>query len=408
MDRDYKKDFPILNNLINDKELIYLDSAATSQKPISVINTVDNYYKQINANPHRGAYQLSINATEVYDGTRNKVRKFINADSSKEIIFTKNATEAFNLLASSYGMSFIEAGDEVVISIMEHHSNLIPWQRVCKAKGAILKFMYIGEDGIISETEYKTKITEKTKLVAVTHISNVLGTINPVKEIAEYAHTKGAVMIVDGTQSIPHRKIDVKDLDVDFFVFSGHKMLAPMGVGVLYGKEKLLLEMPPYLLGGDMVEYVYEQESTFAALPEKFEGGTQNVEAVIGLGAAIDYMNEIGYEVLQNIERDLTSYALQRLGELNFITVYGTKDLNLKSGVISFNVEGVHPHDVASIIDTYGVSIRVGNHCAQPLLRFLGINSTCRISFYLYNSKDDIDKFIESIKNVRRWLGYGA
>lgn len=408
MDRDYKRDFPILDVTLNGKNYVYLDSAATAQKPSSVIKAVEDYYRETNANPHRGAYALSIKATEAYGNGREKVRAFINANSVKEIIFTKNATEAFNLLGSSYGMNFINAGDEIVISIMEHHSNLIPWQRVCKAKGAILKYMYVGEDGIISDEEYKSKITTKTKLVGITHISNVLGTINPIKEIIEHTHKQGGIVVVDGTQSIPHRKIDVEELNADFFVFSGHKMLAPMGVGVLYGKEDLLLKMPPYLLGGDMVEYVYEQEATFAELPEKFEGGTQNVEAVVGLSAAIDYINEVGFEVLESIERILTAYALEKLAELPYITIYGTRDLFKKSGVISFNIEGVHPHDVASIIDTYGIAIRAGNHCAQPLLRYMGLNSTCRISFYLYNTKEDVDKFIESIKNVRKWLGYGA
>jgi cysteine desulfurase/selenocysteine lyase len=406
MNSNRREDFPIFKQ--QDKKTIYLDSAATSQKPYCVLEAVQDYYSRINANPHRGAYELSIKATEAYSEAREKTRKFINAASDKEVIFTKNATEGFNLIAEAYGMNFINPGDEIVLSIMEHHSNLIPWQRVCKARGAKLVYMYIGEAGIIEEEEYKSKITDKTKLVGITHVSNVLGTINPLKEIIKHTHEHGGVVVVDGTQSVPHMAVDVRELGADFFVFSGHKMLAPMGVGVVYGREKLLEKMPPYLYGGDMVEYVYEQETTYASLPEKFEAGTQNVEAVVGLGRAIDYITTIGFDSIHAIEEELLTYALEKLRELPYIKVYGVKEIEKRSGAIAFNIDGVHPHDVASILDTYGVAIRAGNHCAQPLHRYLGVNSTCRASFYMYNTLEDVDIFIESIKNVRKWLGYGA
>ncbi|MEG0642022.1 MAG: aminotransferase class V-fold PLP-dependent enzyme, partial [Clostridium sp.] len=297
-------------------------------------------------------------------------------------------------------MNFVNKGDEIVISIMEHHSNLIPWQMVSKAKDSELKYLYTNEDGEINLDEVRDKITSRTKIVSITHVSNVLGTINPIKEIIEYAHLMGAIVIVDASQSAPHMKIDVKDLNADFIVFTGHKMMAPMGVGVLYGREELLEKMPPYLFGGDMVEYVYEQEATFDKLPYKFEGGTQNVEAVVGLMEAIEYINEIGRDEISNIERELTIYALEKLKELSYVKVYGTNNIEKRSGVISFNIEGVHPHDAASIFDSYNVAIRAGNHCAQPLMRYMGLNSTCRVSFYVYNKKEDVDIFINVVKKA--------
>ena len=398
--RDFLKDFPTLNQERNGKRIAYLDSGATTQKPNSVINAIKDYYERINANPHRGAYELSVLATDAYDEAREKVRKFINAEKSEEIIFTKNATEAFNLLAMSYGMNFINEGDEIVISIAEHHSNLIPWQNVAKVKGAVLKYMYTDENGELTEEEIKSKISDKTKIVSITHVSNVLGTINPVKEIAEYAHSKGAIVIVDGAQSVPHMKVDVRDINADFLVIAGHKLLAPMGIGVLYGKKELLEEMPPVLFGGDMVEYVYEQETTYNVLPYKFEAGTQNVEAAIGLSKAIDYLNEIGIENVEAIEKELVTYALEKLSTLEYVTVYGPKDINKRGGVISFEIENVHPHDVASIFDTKGVCIRAGNHCAQPLMRYMGINATSRASFYFYNTREDVDRLIEAIEKA--------
>ena len=388
-----KKDFPILEN----REIAYLDSGATTQKPIQVIKAVEEFYEKYNANPHRGAYTLSMEATEKYEETRTKIAKFINAKHREEIVFSKNATESLNLIAYSYGMDNLKKDDEVVISIMEHHSNLVPWQKICKATDSKLNYMYINKDFELSDEEIESKITDKTKIVGITHVSNVLGTINNVKKIIKYAHKKGAIVIVDASQSIPHMKIDVQDLDADFLVFSGHKMLAPLGIGVLYGKREILNKMNPFLMGGDMIEYVYEQETTFAPLPNKFEAGTQNVEGVIGLGAAIDYIESLGYDKIQEIEKEVLEYAGQELSKLDYLTLYLTPNEENHSGVISFNINGVHPHDVASILDSEGVCVRSGNHCAQPLMRFLGIDSTCRASFYFYNTKEDVDRLVKAL-----------
>lgn len=391
-----KKDFPILEN----KNIAYLDSGATTQKPKQVIEAIKKFYETSNANPHRGAYGLSIEATEIYESTRTKIAKFINAKHREEIIFSKNATESLNLIAYSYGMNNLKKDDEVVISIMEHHSNLVPWQKVTKVTNSKLKYMYINENYELSDEEIENKITDRTKIVGITHISNVLGTINNVKKIIEYAHKKGAIVIVDASQSIPHMKIDVQDLDADFLVFSGHKMLAPLGVGVLYGKKELLEKMTPFIMGGDMIEYVYEQDTIFAELPNKFEAGTQNVEGVVGLGAAIDYIESIGYDKIQEIEKEVVSYAKQELSKLDYLTLYMTSNEDKHSSVISFNINGVHPHDVASILDSVGVCVRSGNHCAQPLMRFLGIDSTCRASFYLYNTKEDVDSLVNGLNKA--------
>ncbi len=402
-----KKDFPVLNQP-GEKKLVYLDSAATAQKPLAVINAIKDYYERLNANPHRGAYNLSILATEAYDSARAEVRDFIGALHNEEIIFTKGSTESFNLLAYSYGMNFLKEGDEIVLSIAEHHSNLIPWQQVARAKGAILKYMYINENYELSDEEIEDKITSKTKLVAITGMSNALGTIFPIEKIIKRAHEFGGVVCIDAAQSVVHKEINVRDLDADFLVFSGHKLMSPMGIGVLYGKKELLEKMPPFLFGGDMVEYVYEDNTTFAELPYKFEGGTQNVEAAIGLREAIRYIKGIGIKEIEEHVSNLLTYAHEKLEKLDFITLYGPIEANKNGGVISFNVKDVHPHDVSTILDSYGVAIRSGNHCAQPLMRYLNINSTCRASFYLYNTKEDIDIFIDSLKNVRRWLGYGS
>ena len=390
---DFKKDFPILYN----KDIAYLDSGATTQKPTQVISAIEEFYKNYNANPHRGAYSLSIKATEIYENTRTKIAEFINAKHREEIIFSKNATESLNLIAYSYGMDNLKKDDEVVISIMEHHSNLVPWQKVTKQTGSKLNYMYINENFELSDEEIESKITDKTKIVGITHVSNVLGTINNIKKIIKYAHKKGAIVIVDASQSIPHMRIDVQDLDCDFLVFSGHKMLAPLGIGVLYGKKEILNKMSPFIMGGDMIEYVYEQETTFAPLPNKFEAGTQNVEGVIGLGAAIDYIENIGYENINRIENEVVDYAIQKLSKLEFLTLYMTPNKENHSSVISFNINGVHPHDVASILDSCNVCVRSGNHCAQPLMRFLGIDSTCRASFYFYNTKEDVDRLVDAL-----------
>ena len=391
-----KDDFPILKN----RNIVYLDSGATSQKPQAVIDAISEFYKKCNANPHRGAYALSQEATEIYENTRTKIAEFINAKHREEIIFSKNATESLNLIAYSYGLENIEKDDEIVISIMEHHSNLVPWQKVAKTKQAKLNYMYINENFELSDEEIESKITDKTKIVGITHVSNVLGTINNIEKIIKYAHKKGALVIVDASQSIPHMKIDVQALDADFLVFSGHKMLAPLGIGVLYGKKELLDNMTPFLMGGDMIEYVYEQDTTFASLPNKFEAGTQNVEGVIGLGAAIDYIESLGYDKIEQIEREIVHYAIEELRKLSFLDLYLTKNNENHSAVISFNIKGVHPHDVASILDAEGVCVRSGNHCAQPLMRFLGIDSTCRASFYIYNTKEDVDRLVEALNKA--------
>ncbi len=391
-----RDDFPILQN----RKMAYLDSGATTQKPKQVIEAIEKFYENNNANPHRGAYSLSIEATEEYENTRKKIAKFINARYEEEIIFSKNASESLNLVAYSYGLDNLKKDDDVVISIMEHHSNLVPWQYVTGKTQSNLKYMYVNENYELSKEEIESKITDKTKIVAITHVSNVLGTINPVKEIIKYAHKKGAIVIVDASQSIPHIKIDVQDLDADFLAFSGHKMLAPLGIGVLYGKREILNKMNPFLMGGDMIEYVYEQKTTFAPLPNKFEAGTQNVEGVIGLGAAIDYISNLGYDKIQEIEDELLDYAREELSKLDFLKIYMTPNRKNHSAVISFNIKGVHPHDVASILDTENVCVRSGNHCAQPLLRFLGEDSTCRMSLYFYNTKQDIDMLVEALKKA--------
>ena len=407
-EEDIRKDFPLLTHKMNNQPLVYLDNGATTQKPEAVIKAVADYCTYCNANPHRGAYELSVKATDIYETARTRTQHFIGAARPEEIIFTKNATEALNLVAYSYGCANIREGDEIVITISEHHSNIVPWQFVAKARGAVLKYIYLAEDGNLSAEDIAAQITEKTKIVAVTHVSNVLGLVNDVRTIADRAHAVGAVIIVDGSQSVPHIAVDVQAMDADFFAFSGHKMLSPMGIGVLYGKCDILDAMPPFLFGGDMIEYVGEQDTTYAELPAKFEAGTQNVSGASGLIAAIDYLEKVGFDRIETIERDLISYALPKLRELPFVELYGCDSKrDNKTGIITFNVKDIHPHDVASILDSYGVAIRAGHHCAQPLMRYLGQNATCRASFYLYNTHEDIDRFIEALKKVRGVLGYG-
>lgn len=402
--RDYQQDFPLLAKS-NGKKIVYLDSAATTHKPQSVIDAITTYYKTYNANPNRGAYALSVTATEMVEGTRDKVKHFLGVDSLVgEIVFTKSATEALNLLAYSYGLHFIEKGDEILISIEEHHSNLIPWQRVAEEKGAILKYIYLKEDGTLDYEDFLKKINAKTKLLALTHVSNVLGFINPIEDMIKVAKKYGTVVVIDGTQAVPHLKVNLKALDPDFYVFSGHKVLAPMGIGVLYGKKALLEKMPPFLYGGGMVEYVEEQSTTYAEVPTKFEGGTQNVEAIVGLNAAIDYIEKIGISNVAALEEELLDYALKELSKIPYVKIYGTG--TNRAGILPFNIEGVHAHDVASILGNEGICIRAGSHCAQPLLQYLDISAICRASFYLYNTKEEVDYFIAKIKEVRRWLGY--
>ncbi len=404
---EYLRDFPILQTKMNGRPIVYLDNGATTQKPETVIRAVADYCTYCNANPHRGAYELSVKATDIYERARVRTQQFIGAARPEEVVFTKNATEALNLVAYSYGLANVREGDEIVITISEHHSNIVPWQFVAKSRGAVLKYIYLGEDGNLSEADIAQQITERTKIVAVTQVSNVLGLVNDVRAVADRAHAVGAVVVVDGSQSVPHIKVDVQAMDADFFAFSGHKMLSPMGIGVLYGKYDILDAMPPFLFGGDMIDYVGEQETTFAELPAKFEAGTQNVSGASGLIAAIDYLDKIGFDRIEAIERDLLSYSLPQLRELPFVELYGCDSTRgNKTGIITFNVKDVHPHDVSTILDSYGVAIRAGHHCAQPLMRYLGQNATCRASFYLYNTHEDIDQFIAALKKVRGVLGY--
>lgn len=406
IDSKIREDFPILEKKVNGSRLVYLDNAATTQKPKCVVDAISDYYYNHNGNPHRGAHTLSIEATSLYDNAKEAVKNFINADSEDEIIFTKNCTESLNLLAYSLSQSFKE-DDEILLCVSEHHSNILPWQRISKEKNLILKYIYVNEDGTIPESEYE-KINKNTKLISIAQMSNVLGTIFPVKKISQIAHEKGAIVVIDAAQSIPHMKVDVKDIDADFLVFSAHKMLGPMGIGVLYGKKHLLENMPPFLLGGDMIEYVYENDVTYAQVPFKFEAGTQNVEGAVGLKAAIDYLEKIGLQNIEAHEKMLTEYAVEEMLKIPYIEIYGPMDLEKRGGIISFNVKDIHPHDVSTILDSYGVASRAGHHCCQPLMRYMGINSSVRISFYLYNNIEDIDIFIDSIKNVRKWLGYGS
>lgn len=402
-----KKDFPVFSQKINNNDLIYLDNGATTQKPVQVINAMSDYNKLSHGNPHRGVHQLSIRATEEYDLAKEAVRRFINAESAEEIIFTRNTTESINMAAYSYGKEFIKENDEIVITISEHHSNMLPWQGLAREKGAVLKYIYLNDEGRISIEKLRSKITDKTRLVSIAHMSNVLGTVHPVKDVIDYAHTKGAIVMVDGAQSTPHMKVDVREMDADFFAFSAHKMLGPMGLGVLYGKRELLEAMPPFLLGGDMIEYVSEQDATFAPVPFKFEAGTQNVEGAVGLRSAIEYLENIGMDNIHNQEKQLTGYAIERMLALPYIKTQGPKDLDMRGGIISFTMDDVHPHDIATILDSYGIAVRAGHHCCQPLMSYLNVQATSRISFYLYNTTEDVDKFIEGIKNVRKWLGYG-
>lgn len=406
---NFRKDFPLISNLDEQgRGIAYLDNAATTQKPYYVINAEEDYYKYKNANPHRGAYDLSVAATKVLEEVREKTKRWLHAPEDSEVIFTKNASESLNLVAYSYGMNYIGEGDEIVLAISEHHSNLVPWQMVAKAKGAVLSYLYLNEEGRITLEEANKKITNKTKLVAIAQVSNVTGCVSPVEEIIQLAHSKGAVVVVDGTQGAPHLAVNLEQMDADFYAFSGHKMLGPMGIGILYGKKKYLDEMPPFLYGGDMIEYVEEQSTTYAPVPQKFEAGTQNMGSIAGFGAAIDYLTTVGMDTVQAVEEELTKYLLEQLSTIPYLSLVGSTSLDNRIGVVPFVIEGVHPHDVVTILNKDLVAIRSGNHCAQPLHNFLKIPATCRASVYLYNTKEDIDRLADSLKGVRRWLGYGA
>lgn len=401
---DIRKQFPILDQEVNGSPLVYLDSAATSQKPLAVIEAIEKYYKEYNSNVHRGVHTLGTRATDGYEGAREKVRKFINAKSTEEIIFTRGTTTALNTVAASYGRANLKPGDEIVITYMEHHSNIIPWQQVAKETGATLKYISLTEDHALSLEEVKSTITSNTKIVSIMQVSNVLGTINRVKEIAEIAHANGAVMVVDGAQSTPHMKVDVQDLDCDFFAFSGHKMGGPTGIGALYGKKELLEKMEPIEFGGEMIDFVNLYESTWKELPWKFEGGTPIIAGAIGLGAAIDFLEEVGLDNIQAHEHKLAQYALDRLSQVDGITIYGPKE---RAGVVTFNIEDVHPHDVATVVDADGIAIRAGHHCAQPLMKYLNVSSTARASFYLYNTEEEVDKLVSSLIKTKEYFTNG-
>ena len=390
-----RQDFAILDQVVNDEPLVYLDNAATTQKPQVVLDTLMAYYHEDNANVHRGVHTLAERATAAYEASREKLRQFINAKSTKEVLFTRGTTTGLNWIGR-FAEQVLEPGDEVVISIMEHHSNIIPWQEACKKTGAKLVYAYL-KDGQLDMEDLANKITEKTKFVSLAQVSNVLGCINPVKEIAKLAHQVGAYMVVDGAQSAPHMAIDVQDLDCDFFTLSGHKMLGPTGIGVLYGKEEILNQMNPIEFGGEMIDFVYEQEATWKELPWKFEAGTPNIAGAIALGAAVDYLSALGMENIHAYEQELVDYVLPKLQAIDGLTVYGPEDPSQHAGVIAFNIDGLHPHDVATALDYEGVAVRAGHHCAQPLINHLGISSAARASFYIYNTKEDCDKLVEAI-----------
>lgn len=396
-----RKQFPILDQQVNGHKLVYLDNAATSQKPVQVIEALSTYYKEYNSNVHRGVHTLGTKATDAYEGAREKVKNFINASSIEEVVFTRGTTTSMNMIASSYGMDNVGEGDEIVISYMEHHANLIPWQQVAKKKGATLKYIPLQEDGTISLADAENTITPNTKIVSIAHVSNVLATINPIKELAAIAHKNGAVMVVDGAQSTPHMKIDVQDLDCDFYSFSSHKMCGPTGVGVMYGKKAILENMEPAEFGGDMIDFVGLYESTWKELPWKFEAGTPIIGGAIGLGVAIDFLQQIGMDNIEKHEHEMAQYALHRLKEVEGLTVYGPTH---RSGLVTFNIEDVHPHDVATVLDMEGVAIRAGHHCAQPLMKCLHVSATARASFYLYNTKDEIDTFVESLVKTKEYF----
>lgn len=403
MEKDYKKDFPLLRE---HRDIIYFDNAATSQKPDCVIKAEEDFYTQHNANPLRGSYPLSVEATDIYENSRIKVQKFINAASNREIIFTRNSTESLNLIAYSYGLTNVNGGDKVLVSGMEHHSNMLPWQMVTKVKGAELEYIECADDGSVDLERIKEQITDNTKIVAITQVSNVLGRVNPIKEIAKLAHEKGAVIVVDGTRSIPHMRVDVQDLDADFFVFSGHKIFGPMGIGVLYGKEKLLDAMPPFLTGGEMIDSVRRDGATYAELPHKFEAGTVNARGAAGLAAALDYVDSIGYEEMQKREEEVIRYVMEGMKKIPHVHILGSQDPKEHLGIVSFAVDGVHPHDVNEILIADGICIRAGHHCAQPLLNSLGYNSTARRSFMFYNTIREGEKFLKSLATVREKMGY--
>lgn len=399
----YRKDFPLLM----EQNVVYLDSSATSQRPFSVLEAEKKFYECANANPLRGLYGLSMEATNQVEHARELVQNFIHANKACEIIFTRNATESLNLLAYSYGLSHLKAGDEIIVSIMEHHSNMLPWQMVAEQTGATIRYLECTDEGEITEEHLNAVFSDKTKLVAIAHISNVFGRINPVETIISMAHERGAVVVMDCAQSALHVPIDVQKLDADFIVFSGHKMLAPMGIGVLYGKESLLKEMPPFLVGGEMIESVTIHGAKYAELPYKFEAGTGNAGGAVALGAAIAYIQSVGFDAIQEREHALTAFALEKMKEIEGVHMIGSKNADEHCGILTFILDGVHPHDVSSILDFDQIAVRAGHHCAQPLMDYLKVSSTTRASIAFYNTQEDIEKFVESLSQIRRKMGYG-
>ena len=402
MTNAYRKDFPLLMA----QDIAYLDNAATAQRPQCVLDAVNRFYCEQNANPLRGLYPLSVAATDAYENARAAVRRFLNAGSTSEIVFTRNTTEGLNLAAYSYGLSHIRAGDEVVVSILEHHSDLLPWQMVCRQTGAALKFLECEPDGSLDLNRAEAVITDKTKLVAVTHVSNVIGRVNPIRQLADIAHRHGAVIVVDGAQSTPHIPVDVQALDADFLAFSGHKVYGPMGIGVLYGKRALLEEMPPFLTGGEMIDSVTRDGAVYAELPHKFEAGTVNAGGAVALAAAIDYLESVGLENVHAQEQALTRYAYEGMKKIPGVNILGSDDPDKHCGILSFTVDGVHPHDIATILDSCHVDVRAGHHCAQPLLAYLGVRSCARASLAFYNTTADIDRFLAALGGVRKEMGY--
>jgi cysteine desulfurase/selenocysteine lyase len=397
-----REDFPVLKRQVNGKPLVYFDNAATTQKPTAVIDAVNRYYREYNANIHRGIHKLAEEATLAHEEAREKVGKFISARHTEEIVFTRNATEALNLVAHTWGRANIGEGDKIVLTIMEHHSNIVPWQLLAEEKRAKVEYIKIDAEGFLIQDEVQELIDSKTKIVCVTEASNVLGTINPVKEIGRTAHRFGALLLVDAAQSVPHMRVDVKDVDCDFLAFSGHKMLAPTGIGVLYGKTEHLEKMPPFLAGGEMIREVHTTGATWKEIPYKFEAGTPNISGAIGLGAAIDYLCKIGMENVHEHEKKITEYALSRMSGVGGTVVYGPRDVERRVGVISFNLGDIHPHDLASILDEEGIAIRSGHHCAQPLMEFLDIPAASRASFYIYNTKEEVDVLIGALEKARK------
>ena len=398
-----KADFPIFKSA----DFFYLDNAATTQKPYTVLEAMKNYYETENANPLRGLYELSLKATEAYERARVTVQNFLHAESPEEIIFVRNATEGLNLVAQSYGRAFLKEGDEILITIMEHHSNLIPWQQIAKEKGAKLTFLEPNEEGLISLESFKKALNDKVKIVAMAEVSNVLGNRQDIETFVKLTHEKNAIFVCDGAQSVPHRKVDVQAMDVDFLAFSGHKVYGPMGIGAVYGKKELLEKMPPFLFGGEMIEYVTREEATWAELPHKFEAGTVNVGGAVGLEAAIQYIEKLGFPFIEEREKELSEYLMAGMKEIPHVHILGSEKGKNHHGIMTFTIDGVHPHDIAEIMDSHKVCIRAGHHCAQPLMKFMGTPSTSRVSLGLYNTKEDVDAFLAALKTIRGAMGYG-